>query len=142
MKNTKIVLIEDDAILSKVLHEELQDAGFSVFQAFDGEEGLKKVTSEKPDLVLLDVMMPKKNGFEVLKELKNSPETATVPVILLTMLGKDEDIKQGLQLGATDYMVKSQHAVAEICEKVTGFFGMESHPGKHKVTEEVAKKEK
>jgi DNA-binding response OmpR family regulator len=135
MKNLKIVLVEDDQILSRVLSEELQDVGFTVVQAVDGEEGIKKVNAEKPDLVLLDVMIPKKNGFEVLKEIKSSPATETIPVIMLTMLGKDEDVKQGLQLGAKDYIVKSQHAVAEIRDKVKDFFKLESHPGSNEIKE-------
>lgn len=132
MNKTKIVLIEDDKILSKVLYTELIDAGFEVSQAFDGEEGLGLVHSEMPDLVLLDLILPKKHGFWVLEELKKSPDTSRIPVIILTLLGEDEDIKKGLRLGANDYLVKSSHAVAEIVEKIKNFFAKESHPeGKH-----------
>ena len=128
MGKIKIVLIEDDEILSKVVYEELKDGGFDVEQAFDGDSGLKLVQAKKPDLVLLDVLLPKKNGFEILEELKKSMVTRDIPVIMLTMLGSDEDIKKGLSLGASDYIVKSQHAVAEIIEKVKNFFAKESHP--------------
>ncbi len=128
MFKNKIVLIEDDEILSKVVYEELEDAGFEVIQAFDGEEGLRLTREKKPALVLLDLILPKKHGFEVLEELKRAPDTKTIPVIILTMLGSDEDIKKGLQLGANDYIVKSQHAVAEILEKIKNFFGKEQHP--------------
>ena len=128
MAKTKIILIEDDEILSKVIYEELRDADFDVIQAFDGEEGLKLVRSKKPDLVLLDIVLPRKDGFEVLEEMKKSPDTKDIPVIVLTMIGKDEDIKRGLQLGADDYIVKSQHAIAEIIEKIKDFFGKEQHP--------------
>jgi two-component system, sensor histidine kinase ChiS len=128
MKSTHIALLEDDEILSKVLKEELTDAGFAVSHASDGEVGLKMIQNERPALILLDVLMPKKTGFEVLHELKNSPATRDIPVIMLTMLGQDEDIKKGFQLGANDYFVKSQHAVAEICDKVKEFFSKESHP--------------
>ena len=121
MNKTKIVLVEDDEILSKVLYIELGDSGFEVMQAFDGEAGLELVRSQKPDLVLLDLILPKKHGFEVLAELKKSPDTSGIPILILTMLGSDEDIKKGLQLGADDYIVKSQHAVAEIVEKVKTF---------------------
>ena len=121
MNKTKIVLVEDDEILSKVLYIELGDSGFEVMQAFDGEAGLELVRSQKPDLVLLDLILPKKHGFEVLAELKKSPDTSGIPILILTMLGSDEDIKKGLQLGADDYIVKSQHAVAEIVEKVKSF---------------------
>ncbi|TSC73930.1 MAG: hypothetical protein G01um101433_1127 [Parcubacteria group bacterium Gr01-1014_33] len=86
------------------------------------------MVKEKPNLVLLDIILPKKNGFDVLEELKKSPVTNAIPVIMLTMLGRDEDIKKGFELGANDYIVKSQHAVAEIVEKIIKFFGNEAHP--------------
>ncbi len=117
----KIVIIEDDEILSKVITEELGDAGFEAIQAFDGQQGLESVKSKKPDLVLLDIMMPKMNGFEVLEEIESDSQIKDIPVIILTVLGSDDDIKKGLQLGAKDYIVKSQHAVAEIVEKVKQF---------------------
>lgn len=122
MNKTMIILIEDDEILSKVIYEELKEAGFNVLQAFDGEEGLKLATNRKSDLILLDLLLPKKHGFEILGELKKSSITKDIPVIILTMLGSDEDIKKGLKLGADDYIVKSQHAVAEIVEKIKDFF--------------------
>lgn len=122
MNAQTIVLIEDDEILSKVLNAELTDAGFGVFQAFDGEAGLELVRSKRPDLVLLDIILPKKQGFEVLEELKKSPDTQSISIIILTLLGEDEDIKKGLRLGADDYLVKSSHAVAEVVEKVKNFF--------------------
>ena len=128
MSEQKIVLIEDDEILSKVLYTELNDAGYSVTQAFDGEAGLAAVRSKKPDLVLLDIILPKRQGFEVLEELKKSLETKDIPVIILTLLGEDEDIKKGLRLGAEDYLVKSSHAVGEIVDKIKRSFAKESHP--------------
>src|SRR3989338_7004856 len=128
MSVQKIVLVEDDEVLSKVMNTELTDAGFEVSQAFDGEAGLELIRSKRPDLVLLDLIMPKKGGFEVLGELKKDPSTKDIPVILLTLLGEDEDIKKGLRLGANDYLVKSSHAVAEIIEKIKTFFSKESHP--------------
>jgi len=128
MNKTKIVLVEDDEILAKVLHEELVEAAFEVALAEDGEAGLTAVRKNMPNLVLLDLVLPKKHGFEVLAELKKAPETRDIPVIILTVLGADEDIKKGLELGANDYIVKSQHAVAEIVEKVKDFFAKESHP--------------
>jgi len=117
----KILIIEDDEILSKVIAEELKDANFEVVQAFDGQSGLDMARSIKPDLVLLDIMMPKMNGFEVLEEIKNDIGIRSIPIIMLTVLGSDDDIKKGLQLGAKDYIVKSQHAVAEIIDKIKQF---------------------
>lgn len=127
---TKIVLAEDDEILSKVVCDELHDLGFTVECVADGETALKVIKSKQPDLVLLDLLMPKMHGFDVLRELKKSPTTRDLPVIIMTMLGEDEDIKKGLQLGAEDYIVKSQHAIGEICDKITEFFAKESHPNR------------
>lgn len=126
MYKQRIVLIEDDEFLSEVLYSELTEAGFEVFAAFDGKEGLKQVKEKKPDLVLLDLILPEKSGFEVLEELKKSPETEKIPVIILSLLGEDEDIKRGLKLGALDYIVKSSHAVAEIVKKIKNFFAKKS----------------
>ncbi|MEK7608691.1 MAG: response regulator [Patescibacteria group bacterium] len=128
MAKTKILLVEDDAVLAKVVDEELVEAGFEVFRAYDGEVGLIMAQDKRPDLILLDILLPKKNGFEVLEALKKSLETKTIPIILLTMLGSDDDIKRGLHLGANDYIVKSQHALPEIIEKVKSFFAKEGHP--------------
>ncbi len=127
MTKIKILLVEDDAVLSKVIYEELNEAGFETFQAYDGEEGLRMAREKHPDLILLDILLPKKNGFEVLAILKNSPETKAILVVLLTMLGSDDDIKRGLQLGANDYIVKSQHALPEIIERVKNYFTKEKH---------------
>jgi len=128
MPKQKIVLVEDDETLSEVLYSELTEAGFDVTPAFDGNEGLKQVREKKPNLVLLDIILPEKTGFEVLEELKKDPSTQKVPVIILSLLGEDDDIKKGLKLGADDYIVKSSHAIAEIVEKVKNFFAKESHP--------------
>ena len=128
MNKTKIVIIEDDEILAKVIFAELTDAGFEVFQAFDGESGLALVHSHRPDLVLLDLILPKKLGLDVLAELKKSLDVKDIPVIILTLLGEDDDIKKGLRLGADDYIVKSEHSLGEIVEKVKNFFNKEQHP--------------
>lgn len=120
----KIVLIEDDEILAKVIFTELTDAGFDVVQAFDGSAGLELVKKEVPDLVLLDLILPKKDGFAVLAELKKDPHprTQSVPVIILTLLGEDVDIKRGMALGAVDYLVKSSHTTEEVIGKIKKFF--------------------
>jgi DNA-binding response OmpR family regulator len=128
MGKTKIVLAEDDEILSSVIIEELEEAGFEMKHAIDGEEAVEMTRRERPGLLLLDIVMPKKDGFQVLTEIKASPETTDIPVIIMTMLGSDDDVKKGIKLGAADYIVKSQHAVAEIVEKVKGFFSQEQHP--------------
>jgi DNA-binding response OmpR family regulator len=121
VKKIKIVLIEDDEIISKVLRIELVGAGFDVTLAEDGQAGLAAVRKKMPALVLLDLVLPKKHGFEVLAALKKSPKTRKIPVTILTALGSDEDMKKGLGLGAKDYYIKSQHAVGEIVKKVKDF---------------------
>ncbi len=122
MKKNKILLIEDDPVLSKVINEELKENDFQVFLADDGEKGIKLAKTKKPDLILLDLILPSKHGFDVLEELKAFSGTNDIPVIIMTMLSSDEDIKKGLKLGATDYIVKSQHSVAEIIENIKNFF--------------------
>ena len=114
----KVVLIEDDKDLSEMFVEALKKEDLEIKVAFDGEEGLELIKSETPDIVLLDVVMPKKSGFEVLEEMKKTPGLENMPVIILTVLNKDDDIKNGLQLGAEDYIVKSQHTIANIVNKV------------------------
>lgn len=118
MKKLKIVLIENDEVLSIVIKEELSKAGFNIFLAIDGEKGIKLVQSKKPELVLLDLVIPKKSGFEVLQELKKDPKTKDIPVIILTTLSMDEDIQKTIRLGATDYFVKSQHTALELIEMI------------------------
>ena len=125
MSKQKIIIIEDDKILSKVLCAELSDAGFEVLPAFDGETGLKLVRSERPDLVLLDLILPKKHGLEILEEIKKTPDTLGIPVIILTLIEDDETIKKSIRLGAEDYLVKSSHALAEIVMRVKNFFEQE-----------------
>ena len=128
MNKPSVVIVEDDEVLLKVLLDELNDAGIDVSSALDGEEGLKKIQEKRPDLVLLDLLLPKKSGFEVLEDMKQATETRGIPVMILSMLGQDEDIKRGLGLGANDYIVKSQHAVGEVVEKVKNFFTKEPPP--------------
>ncbi|MBT3282594.1 response regulator [bacterium] len=118
MSKPKILFIENDKELLKVVNEELKEVGFEVLEVDNGKEGIKLVQSKKPDLVFLDLLTPSEGSFEVLEELKKSPITKDIPVITLTMLGSDEDIKRGIKLGANDYIIKSQHVVSEILDKV------------------------
>lgn len=124
----KITIIEDDQVLARVLQDELKEAGFSVSVIEDGEIALTGIENERPDLVLLDLLLPNKHGFVILEEMKKSAVLRNIPVIILSMLGSDDDIKKGLQLGANDYFVKSQHPVAEIVEKVKNFLAREASP--------------
>lgn len=103
----KILLIEDDLPLLRMYQIAFKNSGHEFISATDGQEGLDKIRDEKPDLVLLDLVLPQKNGFEVLKEAKNNPKTAKVPIICLSVLHQQEDIDKCLSLGAIDYIVKS-----------------------------------
>lgn len=114
----KILVVEDEDFLGRVLVDNLTSEGFKVELAVDGEEATQKIQKEKPALILLDLLLPKKDGFAVLEEVKHNPDLKLVPVIVLSNLGGDEDIKRALSLGADDYFVKSQHPIVEVVEKV------------------------
>ncbi len=103
-----ILIIEDEDLMVRMYTKLFSFEGFDVSSSTNGEHGLKKAKEEKPDLIILDIMMPKMNGLEVLEALKSNPETAKIPVVILTNLGNDETLKQSLQLGAAGYLVKSQ----------------------------------
>jgi len=114
----KILFIEDEPTLQKTVGEILSQEGFTVLVALDGEAGLSMAKREKPDLILLDLILPKKNGFEVLAELKKDPETAGISVLVLTNLETSADIEKALELGATNYLVKANYELEEVVDKV------------------------
>lgn len=113
-----ILIVEDEEFLSQVLSDNLSLEGYKIDIAVDGEEAIKKVSESQPSLILLDLLLPKKDGFQVLEELRANPSFKLIPVIVLSNLGGDTDIKRALSLGADDYFVKSQHPIAEIVERV------------------------
>ncbi len=114
----KILVVEDDKFLVNVLLSKLQKEGFEVVHAFDGEEALAKVREKKPDLILLDLILPVKDGFDVLKELKEDGATKNIPVIILSNLGQETDIEKGKKLGAVDYMIKANWSMKDVIAKV------------------------
>ncbi len=117
-KTTRILFIEDDELTIRTIKVFLEQQGFSVAVAEDGERALKMLESEpKPDLILLDLVLPELNGFEVLKIIRRKMGLKT-PVIILSNLGRDEDIKRGLELGANDYLVKLQFSLQTIAGKI------------------------
>lgn len=119
MENAKkIFLIEDDEMLVNMYSEKFQREGYTVETALNGSDGLKRVGPFQPDIILLDIVMPKMDGFEVLKKLKKKIDTKDIPVILLTNLGQEEDVKKGKELGAVDYYIKANHTPAQIVAKV------------------------
>ncbi len=124
----KIVLVEDDQFLGGLMSNKLEKEGFSVVRVLDGEEAVKKIFEERPDLVLLDIILPGIDGFEVLKRLREDPQTAKIPVIMLTNLGAKEDIERGLKMGAQDYMVKAHFTPGEIVVRIKAILGIVSLP--------------
>ena len=114
----KILLVEDDTTLQETLGQVLRGEGFEVFQALDGEEGFKLASEKKPDLILLDLVLPKMSGFDVLKQLKETEEIKHIPVIVLTNLGSPEDIQKALYAGATTYLLKASYELDDVLAKV------------------------
>jgi DNA-binding response OmpR family regulator len=114
----KILIIEDDKFLRELMARKLKEEGFAIDEAVDGEEGLRKSKEGKPNLILLDLILPGIDGFEVLAKIKQDPETKSIPVIILSNLGQKEDIEKGIKLGAVDYLVKAHFTPGEIIEKI------------------------
>lgn len=120
----KILLVEDDDALASVYQTRLQAEGFDVKRVPNGEEALAVALQYKPDLILLDVMMPRVSGFDVLDILRNTPDTATVKIIMLTALSQDSDKERAESLGVDDYLVKSQVVIADVVDKIKAHLGM------------------
>lgn len=114
----KILIIEDDQSLQKALTEMLGKRHYTTYSSFDGEAGLRDAEREKPDLILLDIILPKKDGFAFMTEMKDNPAIASIPVIVLTNLEDSTDIERALGLGATMFLVKTNYRLEEIVEKI------------------------
>lgn len=119
----KIIFIEDESELQRAVTGILTQEGYLVFSALDGETGVKLVEKEQPDLVLLDLILPKKDGFEVLAELKQNEGTKRIPVIILTNLEGGTEIERVLSLGATTYLVKTNYRLEEVIDKIKQTLG-------------------
>lgn len=113
-----VLIIEDDEFLRGLINKKLTAEGFTMISAIDGEEGIKKAKEEKPDLILLDLVLPNVDGFEVLSKIKADPVSSLIPVIILSNLSQKEDIDKGAKLGAVDYIIKAQFTPEEIVDKV------------------------
>ncbi len=114
----KILIVEDDEFLRQLVSQKLSSEGFAVSLAVDGPDGIEKTKSVMPDLILLDLLLPTIDGFEVLSKIKSDSATSSIPVIILSNLGQQEEIDRGLKLGAIDYLVKAQLTPEEIVAKV------------------------
>ncbi len=118
IQSCKILVAEDDKFLSRAYEFKLAKTGCQIILAADGEETMAKVKAEMPDLVLLDLIMPKKNGFDVLEEMKASPKLKNIPVIIMSNLGQEADIKKGLAAGAIDYVVKANTSLEDVVNRI------------------------
>lgn len=116
----KILVIEDDKFLRELISQKILKEGYDIAEAVDGEKGVEAAKKEKPDLILLDLILPGIDGFEVLARIKADPEISSIPVIILSNLGQKDDIEKGLKMGAIDYMIKAHFTPAEIIAKVRG----------------------
>ena len=117
----KIAVVEDDTFLSKAFLLKLKGSGFNAFPIRDGEEALGIIKKEVPDLILLDVMLPHKSGFEILTDIKKDEKLKDIPVLILSTLGQEEEKQKGLALGAKEYLVKTNIKLEEVVEKINGY---------------------
>lgn len=118
----KILFVEDEPTLQKTLGDILESEGFKVMSALNGEAGLNLAKEKVPDLILLDLILPKKHGLEVLRELKENEKTKDVPVIVLTNVEDLEEIDKAIKLGAKTYLVKTDFTLEEVVNKIEGIF--------------------
>jgi len=114
----KILVVEDDKFLRELITQKLSREGYDVEEAVDGEDGVVKVKKENPDIILLDLILPGIDGFEVLAKIKEDSETKNIPVVILSNLGQREDVERGLKLGAVDFLIKAHFTPGEIIEKI------------------------
>jgi DNA-binding response OmpR family regulator len=121
----KILLVEDDIALAAVYRSRLELEGFEINEVHNGEDALSAAVSFKPDLILLDAMMPKISGFDVLDILRNTPETTNIRVIMLTALSQPKDKERAEQLGVDDYLVKSQVVIGDVIARVRHHLGLD-----------------
>ena len=123
-KPKKILLVEDDDALASVYVTRLQAEGFDIKRVPNGEDALASALQYRPDLIVLDVMMPKVSGFDVLDIIRNTPEIGNVKIVMLTALSQDSDKQRAQQLGVDDYLVKSQVVIADVVERIKKHLGM------------------
>ncbi len=114
----KILIVEDEEFVSMALRDSLESEGYKVDVVQDGEEVIGHIKKNIPDIILLDLLLPKRDGFSLLEEIKKNPEWKLIPIIVLSNLSDEQGIKRALDMGANDYFVKSQHSIEEILQKV------------------------
>lgn len=123
MSKKKVLIVEDDNFVAEVYSTKLLEMGHEVQIAQNGEEGLSLIEKGKPDLILLDIIMPVMGGIEMLEELKKNPDRKDIPVILLTNVGEKDSIQKVRGMGVQDYLIKSHFTPAEVIEKIEAILG-------------------
>ena len=117
----KILIVEDDSFVMDIYQTKLAQAGFDIIEAANGVEAMKILEKENPNLILLDILMPYMDGMEVLEKIKKEERFKNTPVILLTNLSQQEEVKHGLELGARDYLIKSHFTPSEVLDKINSY---------------------
>lgn len=117
-KKEKILLIEDDSLVVRMYQVKFEASGYEIFIAFNGRQGVEMAREKKPNLILLDILMPEMDGFKALENLKNDPETRPIPVVILTNIGEEKSVEKGLSLGAIDYLIKAKLTPLQVVKKV------------------------
>ena len=118
LSSKKVLIVEDESFLKDLLSMKFSSEGVDLVHADDGEEALKRAREEKPDVILLDLVLPDMNGFDVLKKVKTDPETASIPVVVLSNLGQEGDVEKGKTLGADEFLIKANFSLDEVIVKV------------------------
>jgi len=118
-----ILIVEDEVFLMNLLTLQMRKENFEVVQAFDGIEAVEKLKTVRPSLILLDLILPKKNGFEVLQEISQDPQLSNIPVVIISNLGQESDIARGKELGAIEYYVKARLSIDDLVNKVKEILG-------------------
>jgi len=118
----KILLVEDDPFLIDIYTTKLKDSGFAIQVAADGEEAINKIKEEKPDLIVLDIVLPHVDGWEILNQIKADEKLKKIKVILLSNLGQKEEVEKGLKLGATKYLIKAHYTPGQVVEEIKKVF--------------------
>ncbi len=114
----KVLVVEDDRFLRELITQKLSREGYEVSEAVDGEDGVKKAEEKKPEIILMDLILPGIDGFEAITKIKANPELEDIPIIILSNLGQRDDVERGLKLGAVDFLVKAHFTPGEIIEKI------------------------
>lgn len=126
-KKPSLLIVEDDALLASTMRDKFVSVGFTVKIAPDGISAIKALKSQLPQVVLLDILLPQKNGFDILSEMKTDPIWKQIPVVITSNLESDKDIDKGYALGAGDYIVKSNLSLSDLVQKVTFLMNMSDH---------------